>query len=371
MSDIQIKLAQVRSVLAARQCDAVLIKRICNFAWLTDGAANYVGIAADAGAAMLLITADAQYVLTNNIEAPRLAAEEALADLGFVLRPAPWYTSSPVLAELTAGLRPRPAGQGGLATDAPHPGAVDLSDEFNRLRLRLTPGEGERFRSLGRACGRAMSAAIHSVRPGMTEYEIAGLLSEHTYAQGATPIVNLVATDERIFKFRHPLPTGKRLEKYAMLVLCSRRGGLVASITRLVNFGPLSDELRRKQMACARVDATFIGQTRPGARVADIFQAAQAAYAATGFADEWQLHHQGGATGYQAREYLATADSVEVVHAGQAFAWNPSISGVKCEDTILVGATATEVLTETPGWPTLLVEAVGQTWLRPAILELD
>lgn len=362
MTDTQTKLAQVRSLLAARQCDAALIKRICNFAWLTDGAANYVGIAADAGAAMLLVTPDAQYVLTNNIEAARIAAEEPLTDLGFVLRPAPWHAASPIPPELTAGLR--------LAADAPHPGATDLGADFNRLRLRLTPAEGERFRALGRACGRAMAAAIHSVRPGMTEYEIAGLLSEHTYAQGATPIVNLIATDERIFRFRHPLPTDKRLEKYAMLVLCGRRGGLVASITRLVHFGSLSDELRRKQDACVRVDATFIGHTRPGARVADIFQAALAAYAATGFADEWQLHHQGGATGYQAREYLGAPGSAEVVHEGQAFAWNPSIAGVKCEDTILVGATATDVLTETAGWPMRAVEVAGQTWLRPAILEL-
>jgi len=362
MTDTQTKLAQIRSMLAARQLDAALIKRICNFAWLTDGAANYVGIAADAGAAMLLVTPDVQYVLTNNIEAARIAAEEPLADRGFVLRPAPWHAANPALAELTAGLR--------LAADAPHPGATDLGDEFNRLRLRLTPAEGERFRALGRACGRAMSAAIHSVRPGMTEYEIAGLLSEHTYAQGATPIVNLIAADERIFRFRHPLPTGKRLEKYAMLVLCGRAGGLVASITRLAHFGPLSDELRRKQVACARVDATLISRTRPAARVAEIFRAALEIYAATGFGDEWQLHHQGGATGYQAREYLGTLSSAEVVHEGQAFAWNPSITGFKCEDTILVGATANEVLTETPGWPMVLVEAGGQTWPRPAILEL-
>jgi hypothetical protein len=50
-----------------------------------------------------------------------------------------------------------------------HPGATGLGDEFDRLRLRLTPAEGDRFRALGRACGRAMSAAIHGVRPGMTE----------------------------------------------------------------------------------------------------------------------------------------------------------------------------------------------------------
>ncbi|MGC8779795.1 MAG: M24 family metallopeptidase, partial [Anaerolineae bacterium] len=280
----------------------------------------------------------------------------------FVIRSSPWHTPAAALADLTASMR--------LGADAPHAGAADLSDAFNRLRVRLTPAEGERFRALGRACARAMDAAIRSVRPGMTEYEIAGLLGEHTYAQGATPIVNLIATDERVFRFRHPLPTDRRLEKYAMLVLCGRRGGLVASITRLVHFGPLSDELRRKQEACARVDAVFIGRTRPGARVADILQAGVEVYAAAGYGDEWQLHHQGGAAGYQAREYLATPTANEVVYEGQAFAWNPSIAGVKSEDTILVGPETNEVLTAIPGWPMLAAEVNGRVWERPAILEV-
>ena len=207
MSDTQNKLSQVRSVLARRGLDAALIKHIANFAWLTDGAANYVSIAAEMGAASLLVTPDAQYVLTSNIEATRLAAEEPLEARGFAIRPGPWYESSPIFAELTRGLR--------LGVDAPQPDAADLSGDFNQLRLRLTPAEGERFRLLGRACARAMDAAIRLVHPGMTEYEIAGLLSDHTYAQGAVPIVNLIATDERIFRFRHPLPTSKRLQKYA------------------------------------------------------------------------------------------------------------------------------------------------------------
>ena len=199
MTDTQNKLSQVRSVLVRRGLDAALIKRIANFAWLTDGAANYVGIAAEVGAASLLITPDAQYVLASNIEATRLAAEELLAARGFAIRPGPWHEPSSILAELARGLR--------LGADAPHPDAADLSDDFNRLRLRLTPAEGERFRLLGRACAQAMDAAIRQVRPGMTEYEIAGLLSDQTYAQGAVPIVNLIATDERVFRFRHPLPT--------------------------------------------------------------------------------------------------------------------------------------------------------------------
>jgi antitoxin VapB len=362
MTDTQNKLSQVRSVLARRELDAALIRRIPNFAWLTDGAANYVGIAAELGAASLLVTPDAQFVLTSNIEATRLAMEEPLEASGFAIRPGPWYAPSPVFAELTHGLR--------LGADAPHPDAADLSDDFNRLRLMLTPGEGERFRLLGRACARAMDASIHEVRPGMTEYEIAGLLSDRTYAQGAAPIVNLIATDERIFRFRHPLPTSKRLDKYAMLVLCGRADGLVASITRLIHFGPLTDELRRKQVACATVDATFLSRTRPDAHIADIFRAAVDAYAAAGFDGEWQHHHQGGAAGYQAREYVGAFSSTEIVSAGQAFAWNPSIAGFKCEDTILVGAPANEVLTETPGWPLVEVEVDGHTWGRPAILEV-
>ena len=82
------------------------------------------------------------------------------------------------------------------------------------------------------------------------------------------------------------------------------------------------------------------------------------------------LHHQGGAAGYEPREYLGTPSAQDVVAAGQVFAWNPSITGVKSEDSILVGTGGNEVLTEIPSWPTLSIEVDGHTWKRPAILEL-
>jgi antitoxin VapB len=275
----------VRDLLTARGIDAILLKRICNFAWLTDGASSYVNTAADLGAVSLLVTADAQYVLTNNIEATRLGDEEPLREQGFDFVVDPWHGPAAALAALTNGLH--------LAADTAHPGAADVGDALDRLRLTLTPAEGERFRGLGRICAAAIDAAIRQARPGMTEYQIAGSLATETLARGALPIVNLIATDERIFRYRHPLPTAKKLERYAMLVLCGRQYGLVCSITRLVHFGSLPEELRRKELACARVDATMIGRTRPGAVIGDIFQATVDAYAAEGFPGEWQLHHQG------------------------------------------------------------------------------
>lgn len=185
------------------------------------------------------------------------------------------------------------------------------------------------------------------------------------------PIVNLIATDDRIFKFRHPLPTDKKLDKYAMLVLCGRKWGLVCSITRLVHFGKLPEELRRKMEACARIDAMFITSTRPGKPQSEIFQRAIKTYAETGYADEWQLHHQGGPAGYEPREWLVTPTTSDEVNVGQAYAWNPSITGAKCEDTILVGANANAVLTTTDGLPTVSVAlADGTKIARPAILEV-
>ncbi len=94
------------------------------------------------------------------------------------------------------------------------------------------------------------------------------------------------------------------------------------------------------------------------------------AYERAGYGAEWELHHQGGAVGYESREYLATPGSADAVALGQAYAWNPSITGCKSEDTILVGQVGPEVITAMPGWPTAPVAAEGQVLERPAVLEI-
>ncbi len=216
-----------------------------------------------------------------------------------------------------------------------------------------------------------MNAAVWSVRPGQTEYEIAGILSMEAEQRGVQATVNLIATDERIFKYRHPLPTAKKLARYAMLILCGRRQGLVCSITRLVHFGPLPEEVRCIAELVARVDAEMIAATRPGRSLKEIFGIAMQAYAQAGYPEEWRMHHQGGPVGYEPREYLATPTSMETVSVGQAYAWNPSITGAKSEDTFLVGERDNQIITAIPGWPVIQVEVNGQILERPAILVIE
>jgi Xaa-Pro aminopeptidase len=353
---------RIQALLAKHKLDALLLRRVSSFAWATCGAASYVNTATSNGEAALLITPSGRYLLTNNIEATRLEQEEKLAAQGWEFRVVPWHDTQDTVAELTRGLK--------LGTDGPYPGATDLSGELARLRANLTPEEGERFRMLGQLCAEAMDRAVRAVRPGQTEYQIAGLLAHEVESRGVQAIVNLIATDARIFSFRHPLPTDKKLERYAMLVLCGRRWGLVCSLTRFVHFGRLPDDLRRKAEAVAQVDATFIAATRPRQTLGEVFRQATAAYAETGFPDEWHLHHQGGPAGYEPREYVATPNSADVVSVGQVYAWNPSITGTKSEDTILVGDESNEVLTSIDGRPTLTVTVDGQEHTRPAILEI-
>jgi len=364
MTEFERRQKQVEDFMAERDLDALLLQRVSSFAWATCGGASYVNSATTFGEATLVITPTGRYLITNNIEATRLEQEEKLAEQGWEFRVGPWHEGQASLTELIGNLR--------VGADVAYPGTNDVSAELARQRANLSPEEVVRFRRLGHLCAEAMDAAIRAVRPGQTEYEIAGLLAQEADSRGAQAIVNLIATDERIFSFRHPLPTEKKLDRYAMLVLCGRRWGLVCSITRLVHFGPLPVELRRKSEAVAQVDADFIAATRPGCTLGEIFELAQAAYAETGFPDEWRLHHQGGPAGFEPREYVATPGSTDLVSVGQAYAWNPSITGAKSEDTILVGPDGNEVVTAITDWPMLSVTPKGQTEpvARPGILEV-
>jgi antitoxin VapB len=153
-----------------------------------------------------------------------------------------------------------------------------------------------------------------------------------------------------------------------MLNLCARKFGLAVSITRFVHFGKLPAALDKRFRAAAQVNAALIEASQPGATSAQLFKAAQKAYAAQGFAGDEQLHHQGGATGYAEREWVATPKGAEVVADNQAFAWNPSIRGGKAEDTVVVSGGQAEWLTATPTLPVLDVELGGKHYPAAGVL---
>jgi Xaa-Pro dipeptidase len=360
-SERSIKAARVREYMAARGLAGVLLTTAANFAWLTGGASNTVGTATEIGAASLLVTAETTLLITDNIERARLEAEER-PDAAIETESYPWH--APDLAGVVA----RRARGGRVAADTSVPGTEPLPPDFAALRCSLLPAEIERYRWLGEHVALCMTRACFEARPGLSEHRIAGMLGGDLRAFGMAPTLLLAGADDRAFRFRHPIPTDRRLASHLLLAVGARRWGLIVSMTRLVHFGPLPDELRRKHDAVVRVDAAFIHSTRPGTPVREIFATGCRAYAEAGYPDEWTDHHQGGPTGYAARDYRATRETDALVQPNQAFAWNPSIAGTKSEDTILAAVNGLEIFTATPDLPTVRVNFDGVEITRPDVL---
>ncbi len=360
------KHARLIEALHAADLEGALLTRRCNVSWYTCGTVrNFVATAEDAGNSTVLVNADGAAILTNNIEAARLRAEEAPAlDLEIVEYPWPDAEARAAALETAIGGRR-------VAADVPVAGvqAAPWPTELDRLRWTLTEGEIERYRDVATDTVDAVEAVARAVEPGETEHAMAGRLAGALRAKGLLPWVLLVAADERVERFRHPLPTDAAARRYVMLVTCAERGGLIAACTRLAAFEPVPPALAEKHRAVATVDAALISATRPGETFGKIFDVGRAAYEKVGHPDEWRQHHQGGSIGYLPREAKAGPGEATQVLASQAFAWNPSIAGTKSEDTVLVEAAATVPLAPVTDWPTVTGEWEDVRIERAAILE--
>jgi len=368
VEEISAKRQLLRNRMSDLDIDGVVISGQAAFSWYTAGGENRVVTASEEGAASIVATSEQDYIVTNNIEGPRVSAEAVPAQSGFTILETPWHRPG-LVAEKIAELG---AGRSFVADGGPW-NLPPLPEDIVQLSYRLLEPEIERYREVGREASFAAEGACHRAEPGMTEEEVAAVLAEEVYARGLIPTVILVASDERIERFRHPLPTEKRIDNSLMVVLCARRHGLIANLTRMVYFGrTLPPELAGKHRAVQQVDAAFILATREGAVVEEVFEHGLTSYEANGFGDEWQNHHQGGPTGYQGRSYKARRGEKRRVLAPQAFAWNPSIAGTKSEDTVLTapGGGVPELLTPPLDWPVREVEWGGDTIPRAEILLL-
>lgn len=363
--ELEAKHDRIAQFLADRGLDALVLNRLANFAWATGGRDGFIMIATEHAGAHLIYTPDEKALVADRIEMPRFQDEEGLTPPAWTPVAPYWHVDRAQVVHWNTVAQSKRTG-----ADFDIPGAQKLSADIARLRFQLLPEEIDRYRALGQAAAQVLEQAAHEIAPGMSEHAIASAIAGKAITQGMQAALTLVATDERIFTYRHPIPTAKTLEKYAMLVLCARRHGLICSVTRFVHFGEIPAEIQEKSAACARVDAAFILGSQPGRPAREVFADAVAEYARAGYPDEWRFHHQGGACGYESRDYKASPVTREVVQANQAFAWNPSIAGVKSEDTTLVTPEGTEVLSAASAdWPKIPVEWQGRTIERPAILQ--
>ncbi len=359
--EIKIKKQQLTEFMAQHKLEGILLSLHENISWATAGQVDTrVLIPGTTGSAAVFVRKDGSgfYITTKN-EAPRMHDEE-FGGLPFEPVVLPWQEGDFVKA--ARGL----AAAGTLGADTHQENCAFIS--LAGLRSQLQPTEIERYRLLGGMTARAVEEVALHLEPGMTEEEISAMASSLLIQKAILPSVLLMAVDDRILKYKHALARGKRLERFGMVNLCSRKWGLVISMTRFVHFGPLPQPLANGFDAAAKVNAALLHATRAGATARQLYTIAKDAYAAAGFPGEEDLHHQGGATGYGEREWVATPNGAEIVLNRQAFAWNPSARGGKVEDTVVLQDGAIEILTGTTKFPAVETVVGGQSYRSAGVL---
>jgi Xaa-Pro dipeptidase len=352
------KLHRLRQWLAQAGLAGVLLSRRDNFAWATAGGDSRVLNNSEAGFGHLLVTPERHYLLAHSMDAERLF-EEQVPGQGYELVTLRWHQGDPRRqAQALAG--------GPLAADLPLEGACLANQQISILHYPLTELEIQRSRWLGHKTGTLLEELALQVAPGMSEISIARRMQAAFIMEGIDLDVAIVGSDERIFRYRHPLPTRKPVSSYLLLHSAARRWGLHANLSRSLHFGAPPLPVERAYQAAAMLEARLLSQLAPGLPFARILELQKEWYAQLGFPGEWELHFQGGPTGYGVvdAERCLTDSCVQF---DQAFDWFITVTGAKVEELALLTGGGVEIASQAGGWPSLQVPTEQGPFSVPAL----
>ena len=351
MSGFNERIEKLRGLISEHGLDSIVLRRNPNLAWAIAGRAH-VPTTVDAACFDLIITRDSVSAITNVIEAPRLIAEEFPE--GIEVQTIDWWQGRDAL--LPMGSK--------VGSDQAGAERKDLGTEIEILRASLVEEDVARFNTICTDAAAALGSALKQVESTDREIDVAGLIT-HALWQSDLEIAFLgVAGSDRVHKFRHPLPTDALVGDRVSASICAKRKGLIASVTRIVTFGTISESVIHDYESIFKVEAAMLDATVVGQPFSDPINAAVAAYPANGFdSDEWRHHHQGGPTGYLPRDWPATTGTTRLIAENQPIAWNPTGKGFKAEDTLLATGNRPTILTHDPEWPAFTVNGRSRAFM--------
>jgi len=360
------RIKNLRAFIFHEDADGLLLSRCDNFSWFTFGGRNHITLNTVEGVASVLLTKDTTYLFVNNIEKERLRKEEIVTEIWEELEVIEydwWKSERTAIMPFLEGKR--------ILSDTGRYGTINVAPKIAPFRYVLTKPEIETYRDLGRICDRIMNQEMRKLSPDITELEVQGRLYHSLAAEGIEPLLTIVFGDESALSYRHNLSRNVPLGKKVFVSICARKKGLVLSCTRSVMF-ERNEKYRKQHRDNCYIDAVAIANSIPGTKLSQLFDMIKRTYDKVGKPEEWKLHHQGGLTGYNSRELKATGATNYVLISGNVLAWNPTITGTKSEDTILVKNGEIEIFSYPieSNWSSLTFEIDGKIIRRPDILLL-
>lgn len=352
------RVARARRILDELELDGLLVSRAAAKRWLA-GFVIHNGDELTSGfSGTLLVTRDSQLVLVDGryveqaqgeclgwdvrlateslpVEAARLAGEHEAMRLGAearVLSHADWAALEAAGLELVAVDEPMAA-------------------------LRLVKDAGE-LAALQRACALTDACFEHlvaSVRPGMSEREVAWQLEGWLRANGAEDIgfEPLVLVGARAaMPHGHPSDTAVTVGQPLLIDFGSQVDGYRSDMTRMIFFGEPTAETRRRYEAVREAQQRALEAAAPGVIGADLDKIAREHLARAGLGEAF-THGLGHGIGLEVHEAPMLKDWHQPLEAGMVFTMEPGVYlsgviGIRIEDDVHLTDAGAVRLTNAP-----------------------
>lgn len=231
----------------------------------------------------------------------------------------------------------------------------DHSDALMRLRSVKSPFEQTIMRKAVRANDQAFQAALEQTRPGMTEWEIRGLIRDASNHFGQNPAFSEIVCIGANASRCHHKPTQKSLRRGQELLI--DMGTIVdnyhSDMTRTVFFGKPSPKLKEIYKIVLDANLAAIDKVKAGVNCAEVDSAARDLISKAGYGKMFG-HGLGHSLGLEIHENprFSQQDST-ILKSGMVLTVEPGIyipgtGGVRIEDVVIVKRNGCEVVTGTP-----------------------
>ncbi len=191
-----------------------------------------------------------------------------------------------------------------LQRDAPGIQAVAAEPLLAELRMRKNAAELANMRRAAQIAQDALTRTLETVRPGMTEQEIAGELTVHLLQGGSDAVAfNPIVQSGPSSASPHAGPSSRRLEWGDLLLIDfgAKVNGYASDITRTFAIGELEPELVQVHEIVQAANAAGRAAAGPGVPCQDVDRAARRVIKHAGYG-QYFIHRTGRGLGLEPHE---------------------------------------------------------------------